>query len=148
MSELRVVCVDKRWKHHTASGGYDLLLPMLEATANNAALEALACGTPVISTMVGGTPDYVDNTCGWMFEKGEVGGIVKLIGEICTQPEVVSSRRSAARSKGLVFSWKRVAAKIRLVYEAVARHQLSRINSWETEIESSRLEEDKHPADE
>lgn len=100
-----------------------LLIPMLDATANNAALEALACGTPVISTIVGGIPDYVDNTCGWLFEKAEVARIVKLIGEICNEQEIASSRRSAAQSKALTFSWKRVAAKMRIVYEAVAHRR-------------------------
>jgi glycosyltransferase involved in cell wall biosynthesis len=105
-----------------------LLLPMHDATANNAALEALACGTPVISTMIGGIPDYVDNTCGWMFEQGEVAGIVKLISEICDEQEVALSRRSAARNKALAFSWTRVGTKMRSAYEAVARHQLSTIS--------------------
>jgi glycosyltransferase involved in cell wall biosynthesis len=100
-----------------------LLVPVTDATANNAALEALGCGTPVISTIVGGIPDYVDNTCGWLFEKGEVDRIVDLIGEICNQPEVASSRREAARTKALGFSWQRVAKKMRTVYESVAHHQ-------------------------
>ena len=99
-----------------------LLLPMSYATANNAALEALACGTPVISTMVGGIPGYVDDTCGWLFESGEVARIVDLIGGICNEQEIAWSRRGAARSKALVFSWKRVAEKMRTVYEAVAHH--------------------------
>jgi glycosyltransferase involved in cell wall biosynthesis len=98
-------------------------VPVTDATANNAALEALGCGTPVISTIVGGIPDYVDNTCGWLFEKGEVDRIVDLIGEICNQPEVASSRREAARTKALGFSWQRVAKKMRTVYESVAHRQ-------------------------
>jgi glycosyltransferase involved in cell wall biosynthesis len=97
-----------------------LLLPISDGTANNAVLEALSCGTPVISNAVGGIPDYVDKTCGWLFERSEVDRIVRLIGDICNEQEIALSRRSAARSKALDFSWKRVAAKMRIVYEAVA----------------------------
>ncbi len=83
--------------------------------------------------MVGGIPDYVDNTCGWLFEKTEVARIVKLIGDICNEREIASSRRSAARSKALLFGWKRVAAKMRIVYEAVTHHRCPRAEGAEWE---------------
>jgi glycosyltransferase involved in cell wall biosynthesis len=101
-----------------------LLLPVRDATATNAALEALACGTPVITTMVGGMPDYVDSTCGWLFEKGEVDGIVQLVSEICSRPEIAWARRGAARDKALGFSWERVAAAMRIIYTAAAHRRL------------------------
>jgi glycosyltransferase involved in cell wall biosynthesis len=97
-----------------------LLIPVIDSTANNTILESLACGTPVISNSVGGIPDYVDDTCGWLFGKGEVWGIVKLIEQLCNDPEVASSRRESARLKSLEFSWERVAQQMGAIYEAVA----------------------------
>jgi glycosyltransferase involved in cell wall biosynthesis len=96
-----------------------LLVPVVDSTANNAVLEALACGTPVISNSVGGITDYVDETCGWLFGKGEVLGIVNLIEQFCKNPEIARSRREAARLKSLEFSWDRVARQMLAIYQAV-----------------------------
>jgi len=115
-----------------------LLIPVIDSTANNALLESLACGTPVISNSIGGVPDYVDETCGWLFGKGEVFGIVKLIEKICSNPEMAWSRRESARRKSLEFSWDRVAKQVVAVYEAVAGGDspAEAVAAWE---ESSRL---------
>jgi glycosyltransferase involved in cell wall biosynthesis len=97
-----------------------LLIPVLAATANNAVLESLACGTPVISNSVGGIPDYVDDTCGWLFGKGEVQGIVDLIEQLCNEPEIAWSLRESARRKSLEFSWNRIAEQMLGIYQTVA----------------------------
>jgi glycosyltransferase involved in cell wall biosynthesis len=97
-----------------------LLMPVTDATANNAVLEAQACGTPAISNDVGGIPDYVDDTTGWLFQQGEALAIVKLIGEFCSDPAIVAPKREAARHKSLQFSWGRIAEQMQAIYKTVA----------------------------
>jgi len=97
-----------------------LLIPVLDSTANNTVLESLACGTPVISNSGSGIADYVDDTCGWLFERGEVLGIVKLIEQFTQDPELTWSRRESARRKALEFCWDRVVEQMVAIYEAVA----------------------------
>ena len=41
-----------------------LFLPLIDASANNAIVEAMACGLPIITTRVGGMPDYVVSEIG------------------------------------------------------------------------------------
>jgi len=95
-----------------------LLLPLVDATANNAILEAMACGTPVITTDIGGIPDYVGQDAGWLFPKGEVTNTVSLIQSICADREVAASKRNAARLQALKFDWARIRSQLTAVYEA------------------------------
>jgi glycosyltransferase involved in cell wall biosynthesis len=97
-----------------------LLVPLLKATANNAVLESLACGTPVISTLVGGIPDYVTAKCGWLFPKGEVDPIMDLIRQLCANKAVTESLRAEARLQALRFDWREVAKRMWVVYSAIA----------------------------
>jgi glycosyltransferase involved in cell wall biosynthesis len=42
-------------------------------------LEALACGTPIITYNTGGSPESIDESCGYVINKGNINGLVDAI---------------------------------------------------------------------
>ena len=42
-------------------------------------IEALACGTPVITYNTGGSPEAISDETGWVVEKGNVNGIAEIV---------------------------------------------------------------------
>ena len=46
-------------------------------------LEALSCGTPVVTYKTGGSVEAIDKETGYVVEKGDVQGLVDRIDEIC-----------------------------------------------------------------
>lgn len=56
--------------------------PTLEDNFPTTNLEALSCGTPVITFNTGGSPECVDNSCGFVADKGNINDLLKLILEI------------------------------------------------------------------
>lgn len=58
---------------------YVFVNPTMEDTFPTTNLEALACGTPVITYRTGGSPESVDETCGIVVEQGNVAGLYEAI---------------------------------------------------------------------
>ena len=56
--------------------------PTLEENFPTTNLEALACGTPVITFRTGGSPESIDETCGYVTDKGDIKQVYEKIGEI------------------------------------------------------------------
>ena len=50
-------------------------------------MEAIACGTPVVTFNTGGSPEMLDSTCGTVVKKNDIDGIYNEIKRVCeTQP--------------------------------------------------------------
>ncbi|WP_275140328.1 glycosyltransferase [Elizabethkingia meningoseptica] len=58
--------------------------PTLEDTFPTTNLEALACGTPIVTFRSGGSPESVTYSTGRVVEKGDIDGLVDAIKEICS----------------------------------------------------------------
>lgn len=61
--------------------------PTYEDTFPTTNIEALACGTPVITYNTGGSPEIIDNKCGYVVECGNIDAIIYNIIKICSSSQ-------------------------------------------------------------
>jgi glycosyltransferase involved in cell wall biosynthesis len=98
----------------------DVMLMCAEAsTANNALVEALACGRPVVGTDVGGVKEYVTDEAGLFFRKGDATAAVEAVLRIKDGQELSTRLSAGARARGEELDWRRIAEEVREVYRKV-----------------------------
>ncbi len=90
------------------------------ATANNAMLEALACGAPVIGQRVGGIPEYVTQECAVLTEQGDISAVVQSIKDLTLYHQRQADMRAAARAHALTLDWNIIAGHTRQLYHSLA----------------------------
>ncbi len=101
------VVTDEKLLSAVYSASDAFILPTLQDNFPNTALEALACGVPVVSFRVGGVPEIVrDGVTGLLVEAGDGEGLGKAIGELLRNPErrramSANCRRVAVTEYGL-----------------------------------------------
>ncbi|MEW6355964.1 MAG: glycosyltransferase [Planctomycetota bacterium] len=84
-----------------------------------AALEALACGTPVVGTRAGGLPDFITPEVGSLAEVDNPIALANLIVRELKSGSKRTKGPAAARYALDGFTWERQVAKIAVVYEQV-----------------------------
>jgi alpha-maltose-1-phosphate synthase len=86
-------------------------------------LEAMACGTPVVASAVGGIPEVVaDGETGLLVPPGDPGILAAALGRLLADPGRGAKLGSAGRRRVEDrFSWERIAERTLAVYEDARR---------------------------
>lgn len=92
-----------------------LFLPLLDSVANNALLEALSCGTPILISKIGGVLDYTNDSCVFYLEN-EINEILVQIDRLANDLTFKNSLALSAREQSLKFDWSLVINEVRKYY--------------------------------
>lgn len=82
------------------------------------ALEAMACGKPMITTNASSLPEVVQDGA-LMFEPGNVGELVRAMKRLLDSDVLAREAGAAALVRAQNFSWVRSASQVRHVYETI-----------------------------
>jgi len=77
-----------------------LVLPSLEENCPMVILEAIAAGTPVLASSVGGIPELIDSSSGWLFDPLAESDIAGRIREFLSSSARANAMAEFAREKG------------------------------------------------
>ncbi len=90
----------------------------LEDTFPTTNIEALACGTPVVTFKAGGSPESLDETCGISVDRNSVQGVLAAIERIIAQRGVNYTREQCVNRAMLYSKENRFTEYISEVYDA------------------------------
>jgi len=99
------------------------LLPSEQESFGLAALEAMACGVPVIATNVGGLPELVtEGEAGHLFPVGDVAAMGEKAAEILADGEQHARLKSGARRRAGDFRQAGLVGRYETFYRSVLAH--------------------------
>ncbi|HIE10193.1 MAG TPA: glycosyltransferase family 1 protein [Kiritimatiellae bacterium] len=127
---LRVATSQVQWRHYEGIAGVErlpalrpeelraeyrradlLLMPVSDAVANNAVLEAMACGTPVMINRVGAVDEYVPEDCGIVLPDRDEERWVEELLRWSREREELARLGGRARQRAEELDWTRVAGR-------------------------------------
>ena len=91
-----------------------------DSTANNALIEAMACGLPVVASKVGGIPEYLGQSYPGLFPQGNREIALEKIQRLVQDPETRLAWGHEARLRAERICWGESVRQIQAVYHKVA----------------------------
>ena len=95
------------------------LLPSEQESFGLAALEAMACGAPVIASNVGGLPELVTEEAGFLFPVRDVEAMSHKAIEILSNPEMHANLKRGARERAMQFEREKTVDQYEAYYRKV-----------------------------
>jgi glycosyltransferase involved in cell wall biosynthesis len=96
-----------------------MVLPMFEATANVALLEAISCGLPLVVSDISGVADYVSSNEAALAPPRDAEQMAEHVLGLLGDHEQRERLSIASRNRALQFDWRIIAEQIRGVYRKV-----------------------------
>lgn len=94
-----------------------MFMPFLDCTTNDALMESMACGTPVMTNNVGGIPEYVAADCNVLMDGKKVAEWVDRLQSLARSRETLWCMREPVRQWAERFAWPLAAEAYRALYE-------------------------------
>lgn len=96
------------------------LLPLRGVTANNALLEAIACGCPVVASDLPGVRDHIGPDCARLIAPASGEAMAEAVLDLLDDEPARQAMGTAARTRALALDWTRIAARMVRLYRTVA----------------------------
>ncbi len=105
-------------------------VPSLTESFGLVALEAMACGTPVVATRVGGLQTVVENgESGLLVPAGDYQALAEAIAEVLSDHRLRIHLAHGARDRAEVFTWRVVGDGIEALYDRVLAERPARVEA-------------------
>jgi D-inositol-3-phosphate glycosyltransferase len=101
------------------------LVPSRSESFGLVALEAAACGTPVVASAVGGLRTLVDHgRTGFLVEGGDPGRFAGFVADLLADTPAATEMAVNAAARARVYTWSGAAARLRGLYAELTDRQL------------------------
>lgn len=96
-----------------------MVMPLRDATANNAVLESMACGLPMVISDIGAVRDYVGSEGAAVVPAFDARTMAEKIIELLANPSQRNDIGEKARTQSLKFSWPLMIEQLKCVYDSL-----------------------------